>query len=176
MLVHQRVLWMETQATPPRYGCCSFGCQHHQLLGHCRVAHRWWFLEPPKKVRSYWTSGNFMQLPPFQICCNFFECLILFIPNSWGGCQVTPTSSKPAARHCIGRRHWTSSGSCSRSSGRMSWAAWQRRGGWGLDGVGFARFGAVFSMNLFSRCCFLWQFHAIPWGWKMLDGQYLIVW
>ena len=22
---------------------------------------------------------------------------------------------------------------------------------------------------------FLWQFHAIPWGWKMLDGQYLIV-
>jgi hypothetical protein len=34
-----------------------------------------------------------------------------------------------------------------------------------LDGVGFARFGAVFSMNLFSRCCFLYgnsmQFHGV---------------
>jgi hypothetical protein len=165
MLVHQRVLWMETQATPPRYGCCSFGCQHHQLLG-CRVAHRW-FLEPPKKVRSYWTSGNFHLFKFVVISLSALQCLILFIPNSWGGCgQVTPTFSKPAARHCIGRRHWTSSGSCcSRSSGRMSWAAWQRRGGWGLDGVGFARFGAVFSMNLFSRCCFLYgnsmQFHGV---------------
>lgn len=46
-------------------------------------------------------------------------------------------------------------------------------GGW--MGLGLPDLVQFFSMNLFSRCCFLWQFHAIPWGWKMLDGQYLIV-